>query len=258
MKSLNAPKPFFILAVIALSAMVMGGCYRQPLKSTPPGNEPVKVVAEAPAPASEQQTEEPTSEMTYEEETVTEEAVVASDEDGTTEAVSETVTTKQVVIEETYEVESDEDDFPRLEEPKESDLAAEPVPAPSEVVAEDADTTATDSVEEVAAVETTESAEPAEPVETLEPVEPIEPVEIAPAPMAAYYVQVGAFSDADAAEGVRETLVNKGYDGSRLVETGGGLFKVQAGPFAEKPAARDALTGLMPEFKDAFIIKAAP
>lgn len=257
MKSLNAPKPYFILAVIALSAMVLGGCFRQSLESTPPGNKPVKVVADAPAPAPEaKEDSEPMTEMTYEDDTVTEEAAVDPATDGAAEKASETVTGKQVVIEETYEVETVEDDFPRIEEPTESDLAEEPVPAPVEMSTAPAATAVTESAE--SAEESAAAEASAEPVETLEPVEEIEPVEIAAAPTPAYYVQVGAFGDADAAEGVRESLVAMGYDGSRLDETAGGLIKVQAGPFADKPAAREALSGLMTQYQDAFIIKSTP
>lgn len=246
MKNFSSIKPLFILTTIALAALVLSGCYRQSINSTPPGNKPVKVVADAPAPEKAQPGNAPMEEMTFGEETATAETKAAVE--AKTEEVTEEVVAKQVIIEETYEVDAAKEDFNRIEEPKETDLDAEPVAATTAIAATPA---------EVEAAPETPTEAIAEPVELPEPIEELEPVEVA-AVTPAYYIQVGAFSDADAANGVLEALKSKGYADSRISTTSSGLVKVQAGTFADKTEARAALDIIATQYKDAFILKHTP
>ena len=72
-----------------------------------------------------------------------------------------------------------------------------------------------------------------------------------------YYVQVGAFSQAENARATHDMLVRQGYSGSRIlaVKTGAGgtLHVVKAGVFAQRGAAEQALQRLRRQFPSSFI-----
>ncbi len=144
---------------------------------------------------------------------------------------------KLEVIEETYVVDAPEEGAAPAPAVKEGELVEEPLAAPTEAAI-------TESSPEAAAMQ--ESVVEAEKAPT-------------PAPMAEmYYVQVGAFSDMENASNVLAGLIGQGYKGSKLVKTDGGLFRVQAGAFADEAAAVEALVLLQPEFPKGFILKGKP
>ncbi|MDD3311680.1 SPOR domain-containing protein [Pseudodesulfovibrio sp.] len=140
------------------------------------------------------------------------------------------------VIEETYVVDAPKEAEAPEPQVSEGDLDAEPAPA------------------------TAPAAKPA-------PAPAAKPAAIAPEADAAvapevmgdmFYVQVGSFSELENANKVLASLIDRGYDGSKLVMTDDGQFRVQAGAFTDKTAARTALDKLLPAFKGAFILKGTP
>ena len=133
------------------------------------------------------------------------------------------------IIEETFIV-GDENSAQKSEAPlMESDLTQEEVPAP--VVKEPAG--ATDQPAQ------TNAAGP-----------------VATQPQAGnIFIQVGAFEEMEKAERALARLVSDGYKGSRISESADGLFRVQAGAFADLDAARNAQDALLAEYPGSYIIK---
>ena len=221
-------KRFSISTLLALlllmSTLVTAGCFRKHIVSTPPSKAPTRTTTTTAAP-------EPKPEVKQIEE-------------------------EPMVIEETYEINA-----PKKEaitnEVGETDLGEEPLPEPEAV-----DTAATPAPEP-AAPEVATTAPAAEPVveapaeKLSEPMETVDPANNTPAPIGdVYYVQVGAFSEQSNAENVLADLVARGYDESRIVESAGGLFKVQAGTFSGTPEAETAVEAMQSMFPKAFILKA--
>ncbi|MBC17372.1 putative Sporulation domain protein [Pseudodesulfovibrio profundus] len=221
-------KRFSISTLLALlllmSTLVTAGCFRKHIVSTPPSKAPTRTTTTTAAP-------EPKPEVKQIEE-------------------------EPMVIEETYEINA-----PKKEaitnEVGETDLGEEPLPEPEAV-----DTAATPAPEP-AAPEVATTAPAAEPVveapaeKLSEPMETVDPANNTPAPIGdVYYVQVGAFSEQSNAENVLADLVARGYDESRIVESAGGLFKVQAGTFSGTPEAETAVEAMQDMFPKAFILKA--
>ena len=73
-----------------------------------------------------------------------------------------------------------------------------------------------------------------------------------------FYVQVGSFSELENANKVLSSLLERGYDGSKLSMTDDGSFRVQAGAFTDREGARRALETLLADHKGAFILKDTP
>ena len=213
-----------LVLLLLMSTLVTAGCFRKHIVSTPPSKAPTRTTTTTAAP-------EPKPEVKQIEE-------------------------EPMVIEETYEINA-----PKKEaitnEVGETDLGEEPLPEPEAV-----DTAATPAPEP-AAPEVATTAPAAEPVveapaeKLSEPMETVDPANNTPAPIGdVYYVQVGAFSEQSNAENVLADLVARGYDESRIVESAGGLFKVQAGTFSGTPEAETAVEAMQDMFPKAFILKA--
>jgi len=73
-----------------------------------------------------------------------------------------------------------------------------------------------------------------------------------------FYIQVGSYSELENANKVLSTLMEQGYDGSKLSMTNDGQFRVQAGAFTDREGARTALEKLIGTYKGAFILKENP
>lgn len=75
-------------------------------------------------------------------------------------------------------------------------------------------------------------------------------------PGGSFYVQVGAFEDQANAKSIQNALTLRGVSGARLVgeASGGGLVRVQAGPYASRAAAEEALRDLRADYPASFII----
>lgn len=222
-------KRFSISTLLALlllmSTLVTVGCFRKHIVSTPPSKAPTRPTTTSAAP-------EPKPEVKQ-------------------------IKEEPQIIEETYEINAPKKE-PIVNEVGETDLGEEPLPEPEAV------DTATTPTPEPAALEATTAAPAATepvaetPAEKLsEPVETVDPANNTPAPVGdVYYVQVGAFSEQSNAENVLADLVARGYDESRIVESAGGLFKVQAGTFSGTPEAETAVEAMQDMFPKAFILKA--
>ena len=170
------------------------------------------------------------------------------------------------VIEETYVVDAPEQDV-KTETVKEADLGAEPVPAKAEAAAVAAPEAAAPEAAAPVAAEPDAAKADADKAKTDvdrdaavdEAVKEAEEAEAAPATMGElYYVQVGAFSELENANKVLAGLMDQGYDGSKLVMTDDGQFRVQAGAFTDKESAREALDKLMQTYSGSFILKGTP
>jgi len=207
------------LAATLLSLLLLGGCFRQHIESTPPpGATPDSRVG--PTPATRADHAEPPQ--------------VVDDS-----AVSPEAAKPQEpgpVIEETYVVDAPKEAEAKEPQVNEGDLDAEPAPAAAP------------------------KPEPAPaPATKPAPVAPEADAAVAPEVMGEmFYVQVGSFSELENANKVLASLIDQGYDGSKLVMTDDGQFRVQAGAFTDKAEARTALDKLMPAFKGAFILKGTP
>lgn len=219
-------KLMVLAAVAAMAMLVMTGCMRKHISSSPPAQRPGAKAATTPAP--------------------------------TPKIVEE----KPEIIEETYVVDSPADDG----EPaviREGELAeeepvvvaeAEPKKTAAAAVAaeETAEKKAEAATEEVIAKETPAEKKAIDETVTKAEQEPAQPVlgEM-------YYVQVGAFSDLENANKVLARLLSDGYKGSRLSKTDDGLFRVQAGAFTDEESATAVLGSLKAEFPKGFVLKEA-
>ncbi|QGY39342.1 hypothetical protein GM415_04145 [Pseudodesulfovibrio cashew] len=190
------------ILALALAALVLGGCFRKHIVSTPPSTRSTQ-----PAPAAEAR---PAQQPEVKEET-------------------------PEVIEETFVV-----DAPEIEAPaplKEGDLGEESLPA----------------------AEAAQPAVPSEPSTKTVSAEPVQTETAAPVIMEEmYYVQVGAFTELDNANKVLADLIAQGYKGSKLSATGTGLYRVQAGAFADKAEAEEAMVRLSGDFPKVFVLKDKP
>ncbi|MEF2229424.1 MAG: SPOR domain-containing protein [Pseudodesulfovibrio sp.] len=201
-----------------LALALLGGCFRQHIQSAPAGATPAVRAGSAPA------------------------------ETAPAPASSTGVGEPPAAIEETYVV-----DAPQPEEPagaaasavKEADLGDEPAPAsaPAKEAARPAETAQSAG---------TGSAAPAAPAAAPEAA----PVSDLMGEM--FYVQVGSYSELENANKVLSALMGQGYDGSKLSMTDDGRFRVQAGAFTDREAARRALEKLIGAYKGAFILKETP
>jgi len=201
MKKISIKSTLFMVMALSATVLLLSGCFRKHIVSSPPSKRPAQTTTPAPKPT------------------------VVIEED------------KLEIIEETYEVDAPAEASAPAPVVKEGELAEEPLAAPTEAAI-------TESSPEAKAMQ--ESVTEAEEAQT-------------PTPMAEmYYVQVGAFSDMENANNVLADLIGQGYKGSKLVKTDGGLFRVQAGAFADEAAAVEALVLLQPEFPKGFILKAMP
>lgn len=237
----------FLVLTMGLAALALAGCTRKHIVSSPPAQRPAQTVQPAPQP------------------TVVEE--------------------KAEIIEETYIVDAPVDETASGPRVREGDLGEEPEATPAAVEATQQEVAAPAVAESVV----TEAAVPAAPTPTAAkpektttdvaapaaayvspedeevPVDaPVDAPADAPAETPAsaamaemYFVQVGAFSDLENANGVLSRLIGEGYKGSKLSTTEGGLFRVQAGAFADRAAAEEALHVLMSDFPKGFILKGA-
>lgn len=150
------------------------------------------------------------------------------------------------IIEETYVVDAPAAQDTPDDMVAEGDLAEEPL---REEAAQEPDETI--SAEDHEAIKEDVQAEMEEAVDEAESGPSAEPM---PAVEDLYYVQVGAFSDLDNANNVLADLLSRGYDGSRLVEVDGGLYRVQAGGFTDEAAAREGLLDLQRDYPRGFIL----
>ncbi|QJB55851.1 SPOR domain-containing protein [Pseudodesulfovibrio sp. zrk46] len=143
-----------------------------------------------------------------------------------------------VVIEETYVVDAPAEASAAAPKVEEGELAEEATIAPPEEAA-----ITQESTEAKAMQESVTEAQDA-------------PV---PTPMAEmYYVQVGAFSDLENASNLLSKLIAEGYKGSKLSDSGNGLYRVQAGAFTEEADAIKALMDLQGEYPNGFVLKSRP
>ncbi|WP_432738712.1 septal ring lytic transglycosylase RlpA family protein [Maridesulfovibrio sp. FT414] len=107
-----------------------------------------------------------------------------------------------------------------------------------------------------------ETAAPAEEVvvaETLQAAPEVEAVLISETAtmQAAYFIQVGSFSEHDRATAVLEDLRGRGFKESRMVEVdvnGKKYMRVQAGQFYTLAGAEEAMQTLTPDFGEMFIV----
>ncbi|WP_419786317.1 SPOR domain-containing protein [Pseudodesulfovibrio sp.] len=214
-----------VLALFGL--LLLGGCFRQHIESTPPGATP----ATRPGTASASSARPAAAPK------------VVNDSNAATARTKE----PSSVIEETYVVDAPKDTVAPAPKIEEEDLAAEPAPA-----------------KPVAAA-------PAQVAPAAVPAAKPAPKPIAPEADAAvadvatpdvmadmFYIQVGSFSELDNANKVLASLIEQGYDGSRLSMTDEGQFRVQAGAFTDKVEARKALDSLTTKFKGAYILRGTP
>jgi DedD protein len=228
-------KKFFLNTATAGFVAVLGltlltGCFRKHIESTPPpGATPATRVGPTPA-------------------TKAEPAPEASPEAAPAPAAEDRT---PGVIEETYVVDAPEPENPPKAPVEEADLAAEPAPAKAE--ASDGAAAPAAKADEAAKVETGVDEDAAVD-------EAVAEAEADPAaPMGElFYVQVGAFSELENANKVLAGLMEQGYDGSKLAMTDDGRFRVQAGAFTDKEAARRALDKLTQTYAGAFILKGTP
>lgn len=208
MKTPALKTSIYCCLAVTLFALILGGCARKHIPSTPPArHKPAQAPESEPAPKPK------------------------------------VVEDKPLVIEETYVVDAPDENGEPAVRVEEDELAEEPLPDPVEVEATPAETAST--AEDAPTV-----AEESAPAQT-------EAVEATPmAEM--YFVQVGAFSKLENANAVLAQLIANGYKGSKFVKTGSGLYRVQAGAFAEKADAETAQEALMDEFPNSFILKETP
>lgn len=224
------------LCILCAAGALLSGCFRKHIVSTPPTQRSTqKAGTTQPAPA-------PTTPQAAPEQPV--------------------VSEQFEIIEETYVIDA-ADEGPVRTEVEESDLADEP-PAQQPVKAQ---STTAEQTPPAKAATTPEPKHTETIAETTEPTpapttqpdtEQVAKEKTAsPAiePEMRYYVQVGAFSEMDRANAVLETLINKGYEKSRLILKDDGLFRVQAGTFPDSEAAGNALNKLREEFGGAFLKK---
>ena len=150
-----------------------------------------------------------------------------------------------VVIEETYVIDAPQPDAQAAPKSavKEADLGDESAPAPAAAPAPEQ-----------------QAAKPAPKAAVAAPDEAaVAAAETAPDLMGEmFYVQVGSFSELENANKVLSSLMEKGYDGSKLSMTDDGSFRVQAGAFTDREGARRALETLLTDYKGAFILKGTP
>jgi len=214
------------LAVALLGLALLGGCYRQHIESTPPpGATPATRVG--PTAATRSDHSEPPKVI---------------DDSGAAAPEAARAQEPGPIIEETYVLDAPKEAEAPGPQVSEGDLDAEPAPAPV-AKAEPASAPAKAPVSAAKA----------------EPIAPEAAAAVAPEVMGdMFYVQVGSFSELENANKVLSSLMEQGYDGSKLAMTDDGQFRVQAGAFTDKVAARAALDKLLPSFKGAFILKAMP
>ena len=151
-----------------------------------------------------------------------------------------------VVIEETYVVDAPQPDAQAApgSAVKEADLGDESAPAAAPAAAPAPEQKA---------------AKPAPQAEAAPDEAAVAAAETAPDLMGEmFYVQVGSFSELENANKVLSSLMEKGYDGSKLSMTDDGSFRVQAGAFTDREGARRALETLLNDYKGAFILKGTP
>jgi len=237
------------MAVLAVAAFALCGCFRKHIESAPPVRQPVRT----------QPAHQPVIEETHE----------VGDEkplDGP--------------VDEVYEVDAAKQAGTETPAVGETDLAEEPLPDAAQLKreAESAAAQETDQAAEQAidqAAVTPAAAQPAPPAAApaATPAAPTtnpedEVVGIgdvrqtpgaddaeAAAASGPYYVQVGAFSDMENADRALKRLIADGYKGSVMIKTDEGLFRVRAGSFPDEAAAGAALEELRADYPNGFVLK---
>lgn len=210
------------LLAALLAMAVLGGCYRKHIVSSPPAQRPAKQEEATPA---------------------TPEPVIVKEE--------------LEIIEETYVVDApDQGSAPAKVE--EGDLDADPAVVPDEEAAktnaakQEAPVTATSPAVEKAAPK---AVAPEDGVEKPVAATELSATQASPVLKSVYYVQVGAFSNMENANRALARLIADGYEGSRLVNTDDGLFRVQAGTFPDEGSAGNALEKLRADYPKGFVLK---
>ncbi|MFH1913468.1 MAG: SPOR domain-containing protein [Pseudomonadota bacterium] len=215
---MNVRKSGMMVAACLMAALVVGGCARQHIVSTPPAQRPSERTTPLPA---ERAPEATTDAATTDEALRTSEGVYVVDAPATGEP------TRRVAEQELGE------------EP----LPAEAASAPAATVAP-ADTTAAETTVTDHTPLTHETHPGATATAMPEVVEG-----------GSYFVQVGAFSDLENANRALARLIADGYKGSRLDTAGDGLFRVQAGAFGDHGSAEAALDRLRAQYPKGFVLK---
>lgn len=213
-----------IALLLLLGTLLLAGCFRKHIVSTPPSKAPARTTTTAKAP-------EPKPEVKQ-------------------------VEAEPQTIEETYEINAPKKES-LTNDVGETDLSEEPLPEPEPVTTAAAPTPDAITPEDESTVPADTEPIVETPAEELaEPVEVVDPTNNTPTPMGeVYYVQVGAFSEESNARNVLNDLIGRGYEGSRIVESASGLYKVQAGTFTGTPEAETAVEAMQDMFPKAFILK---
>lgn len=242
-----------VMAVLAVAAFALSGCFRKHIESAPPVRQPVRT--------------EPAHQP------VIEETHVVGDEkplDGP--------------VDEVYEVDAAKQAGTETPAVGETDLAEEPMPDAAQLkreaesaAAQETDQAAARAAEQAAASPAAPQAAPQAAVPAATPAAtPAAPAtnpedevvgigdvrQATGADSAAtatasgpYYVQVGAFSDMENADRALKRLIADGYKGSVMIKTDEGLFRVQAGSFPDEAAAGAALEELRTDYPNGFVLK---
>ncbi|WP_243544624.1 SPOR domain-containing protein [Pseudodesulfovibrio tunisiensis] len=213
-----------VLTALA-ACMALSGCMRQHIQSAPPARTPAESHAAQPAPAPKPaplpapRTEEP--------------GII--EENYTVDAPAQAEQAEPL-----HEADLGEENLPEARPAVSEPAEAQPEATPAE--AGEPEAQATPAAEEAKAEETVAIAEAQDAAPAVEG--------------ASHYVQVGAFSDVTNANRVLARLLQDGYDGSKLVKTDDGLFRVQAGIFPDGDAAREVMEKLKAEFPASFVLTA--
>ncbi|MGE4194488.1 MAG: SPOR domain-containing protein [Pseudodesulfovibrio sp.] len=217
------------LAVLAIAALITGGCARKHIESAPATQRPVVKAEPKPEPGI--------IEETY---------VVGGPEKPMGEPLD-------APIEEVYEVDAAKEAGTSRAAVGETELAEEPLPDADQLRRE-ADAAAGVHPPETG-VRAEEAASPSlSPEDEQVMSRPIEGTEVAPV-SGGYYVQVGAFSDLENANRALARLLADGYKGSVMIRTDEGLFRVQAGAFPDEISAGVALDKLRTDYPKGFVLK---
>jgi cell division protein FtsN len=234
-----------VMAVLAVAAFALSGCFRKHIESAPPVRQPVRT--------------EPAHQP------VIEETHVVGDEkplDGP--------------VDEVYEVDAAKQAGTETPAVGETDLAEEPMPDAAQLKREAESAAAQETDQAAARAAEQAAASPAVPQAAVPAATPAAPAtnpedevvgigdvrQATGADSAAtatasgpYYVQVGAFSDMENADRALKRLIADGYKGSVMIKTDEGLFRVQAGSFPDETAAGAALEELRTDYPNGFVLK---
>lgn len=220
-----------VMACVA-ATLVMSGCFRKHISSTPPAARPahpVKVepaAKPAPAPVKEEKLE---------------------------------------IIEDTIVVNAAPEEKKAVETVKEGDLGAEEIVQPKpEPEAEPVKEVAKVEKEPKAAEPTKAPVHPEDEVVDIDGAVVVKEAKTASTPTEPaimgemYYVQIGAFSELENANNVLAGLLDAGYKGSKLSKSPTGLYRVQAGAFTDMDEAEASLNALKSDYPKAFVLKDMP